>query len=189
MPLIPATGFAGPPMLDEPMPGRAKLVPFIIPRLSAEGLAIRFAFDDGRQGVLPVLARPPLAFAPKPVVGVVGLCMRPGRSCSRPPPCAMPSSWTTGKPMASRVTPPALSCAGSPRPKDRPSERPGFGIAFPQLVSFPQPPRLHGHARVDRVGVLAASRGIFASRRAGAIRVRGQSRTAAVTGGLLGKAG
>jgi len=81
-----------------------------------------------------------------------------------------------------------FTCGQPPRPKDMPSERPGFGIAFPQLVSFAQSPGLHGDARIDRVGVLVATRGIFASRRAGAIRIRRQSRTAA-TGGLLGKTG
>jgi hypothetical protein len=45
-----------------------------------------------------------------------------------------------------------------PRPKDMPSERPGFGIAFPQLVSLAQPPGLHGDPCIDRIGILADGR-------------------------------
>ena len=110
MPLIPATGFAGPPTLDGPTPGRTKLVPLIVPRLSAEGLTFGFAFDGGRANAPPVLARPPLVFAPKPVGAAAGSLTNAGRSCCWPRPCSM--SWrATGKPIASRVTPPGLSWA------------------------------------------------------------------------------
>src|SRR5208282_5669474 len=115
VPLIPATDFAGPPTPEGPMPGRVRVVPLIAPRFRTAGLTTEFVFDVGRPNALPVLARPPLAPALKPVVAAAGLCTRAGRSCRWPSPCSVPSWRTTGTPIASRVTRLEASCADSRR--------------------------------------------------------------------------
>ena len=98
-------------MLDGPRPGRARLVPLIVPRLTTTGLTIGFAFDGGRPNAPLVLARPPLLFAPKPVGAAAGLLTNAGRSCRWPFPCSVPPGRPIGWPIASRVTRPALSFA------------------------------------------------------------------------------
>jgi len=102
VPLIPVIGFAGPPTLGGPTPGRATLVPLIVPRLSVEDLTFGFAFDGGCPSAPPGLATPPLLFAPKPVGAPTGLLPR---GCSALP-CSMPPGRATDTPIASRETRP-----------------------------------------------------------------------------------
>ena len=107
VPLIPVIGFAGPPTLDGPTPGRTTLVPLIVPRLSVEGLTFGLAFDGWCPSGPPGLATPPLVFSPKPVGAPAGLLPR---GCSALP-CSMLPGRATGMPIASRETRPRLSCA------------------------------------------------------------------------------
>jgi len=88
---------------------------------------------------MPVLAPPLLAFAPKPVGATAGSWTTAGTSCRWPLSCSLPSWRMTGRPIASRVTPPGLSWAD--RRGRKICRANGLGLVSPSLSSSRLPNR------------------------------------------------